>query len=184
MEDKRIEAVKQWPEFQSVQDIQVFLGFANFYQRFIQGFSRIAVPLTSILKTLGSTESKIRPSEGGVGVGGSRAGRGGSKLDRSKLCDNEVDGGEIEDNKVGEKVQEKSRSKNLSKSTLDFLTPGAKLAFTKLRQAFLKALILYHFDPECHIRIKTDVSGYAISGVLSQLTLDDLGQWHPVAFFS
>ena len=31
MEDKKIEAVKQWPEPQSVQDIQVFLGFANFY---------------------------------------------------------------------------------------------------------------------------------------------------------
>ena len=35
MEDKRIEAVKQWPEPQLVQDIQVFLGFANFYRRFI-----------------------------------------------------------------------------------------------------------------------------------------------------
>ena len=31
MEDERIEAVKQWPEPQSVRDIQVFLGFANFY---------------------------------------------------------------------------------------------------------------------------------------------------------
>ena len=58
MEDERIEAVKQWPEPQSVQDIQVFLGFANFYRRFIQGFSRIAAPLTSMLKTSGSTESK------------------------------------------------------------------------------------------------------------------------------
>ena len=31
MEDERIEVVKQWPEPQSVQDILVFLGFANFY---------------------------------------------------------------------------------------------------------------------------------------------------------
>ena len=31
MEDERIEAVKQWPEPQSVRDIQMFLGFANFY---------------------------------------------------------------------------------------------------------------------------------------------------------
>ena len=66
----------------------------------------------------------------------------------------------------------------------DFLTPGAKLAFTKLGQAFLKALILYHFDPERHIWIEMNVSGYAIGGVLSQLTSDDLGRWHPVAFFS
>ena len=31
MEDKKIKAVKRWLEFQSVQDIQVILGFANFY---------------------------------------------------------------------------------------------------------------------------------------------------------
>ena len=31
-------------------DIQVFLGFANFYRRFIKGFSKIAAPLTSMLK--------------------------------------------------------------------------------------------------------------------------------------
>ena len=31
MEDERIKAVKSWPEQKSVQDIQVFIGFANFY---------------------------------------------------------------------------------------------------------------------------------------------------------
>ena len=54
----------------SVRDIQVFLGFTNSYQRFILGFSRIATPLTSMLKTAGSTESTTRPGKGGVGVGG------------------------------------------------------------------------------------------------------------------
>ena len=29
-----------------------------------------------------------------------------------------------------------------------------------------------------------DISGYVISGVLSQLILDDSDQWHPVVFFS
>ena len=48
---------------------------------------------------------------------------------------------------------------------------------------FLKALILYHFNPECYIQIETDVSGYAIGRVLSQLTLDDLGRWHQLVFF-
>ena len=32
MEAKKIEVVQEWPEPKSVQDIQVFLGFANFYQ--------------------------------------------------------------------------------------------------------------------------------------------------------
>ncbi len=29
-----------------------------------------------------------------------------------------------------------------------------------------------------------DASGYAIGGILSQLTSNDLGRWHPVVFFS
>ena len=86
------------------------------------------------------------------------------------------------------KSQKTSKFKNFSKSKKtvesDFLTPGSRLAFTKLKQAFVKALILYHFDPKSYIRIGTDISSYAIGGVFIQLTLDDLGQWHPVAFFS
>ena len=58
----------------------------------------------------------------------------------------------------------------------DFFTSRAKLAFTKLRQAFVKALIFYHFDLEHHIRIETDASGYAIGGVFNQLTLSNSGQ--------
>ena len=80
----------------------------------------------------------------------------------------------------------KSKKSSMLKKTLrsNFSTSGARLAFTKLRQAFIKALIFYHFDSECHIRVETDVSGYAIGGVFSQLTLDDFGLWHPVAIFS
>ena len=31
MEDEQIEVVKNWPEPKSIRDIQIFLGFANFY---------------------------------------------------------------------------------------------------------------------------------------------------------
>ena len=55
-----------------------------------------------------------------------------------------------------------------------FLTPDAREAFNQLRQAFTKALILRHFDPECHIRIETNPSSYAIGGVLSQLISDQV----------
>ena len=64
-----------------------------------------------------------------------------------------------------------------------FLTPDARRAFTQLRQAFTEAPILRHFDPERHIRIETDTSGYAIGGILSQIT-SETGQWHPVAYYS
>ena len=84
-------------------------------------------------------------------------------------------------------VKSKNRDFSLNFKNIEagsgFLTPKARLAFTKLRQVFMNTPILHYFDPKCHIWIKTDASGYAIGGVLSQLTLDDLGQWHLVAFF-
>ena len=51
MEEERIDDVKTWPELKSIRDIQVFIRFANFYRRFIQGFSKITALLISILKT-------------------------------------------------------------------------------------------------------------------------------------
>lgn len=51
-----------------------------------------------------------------------------------------------------------------------FLTPKAKLAFFQLRQAFIKAFIRHHFDPERYIWIETDDFGYVIGSILSQLT--------------
>ena len=130
------------------------------------------------------------PRKGGVKVGvDSRAGRGGSKLDGRRTDNNEVDGNEVGnefDDNVGTTVQKSSKSKNLSKSKKTesgFLTSGARKAFIELRQAFIKAPILHHFEPKRHIRVDTDALGYAIGGILSQLTSDNLGQWHPVAFF-
>ena len=46
--------------------IQVFIGSANLYWRVIQGFNKIVAPLTSILKTTGSSEVS-NPRALGVG---------------------------------------------------------------------------------------------------------------------
>ncbi len=56
-----------------------------------------------------------------------------------------------------------------------FLISRAKQIFIKLRQVFIKALILNYLDLECHIQIETDTSSYVISKILNQLTSDDLG---------
>ena len=50
-------------------------------------------------------------------------------------------------------------------------------------QAFIEFPILNHFDSKRHIQIETDVSGYAIGGILSQLTSNDLGRRYPIAFY-
>ena len=78
----------------------------------------------------------------------------------------------------------KSKKSSKSKKVVGFFGFEAKLAFTKLRQAFFKALILHHFDSKYHIRIEMDVLGYAIEEVFNQLILDNLSCWYLLAFFS
>ncbi len=42
--------ISNWPEPESVREIQSFLGFAKFYRRFVKVFFRIAHPLTDTTK--------------------------------------------------------------------------------------------------------------------------------------
>ena len=48
MDLAKITSIQDWLEPQKVQDIQSFLGFANFYQRFIPYYSDITIPLTCL----------------------------------------------------------------------------------------------------------------------------------------
>ena len=52
----------------------------------------------------------------------------------------------------------------------EFLTPNTRITFNSLWLAFLKVLILCHFDLEYYIWIKINTSSYAINKVVSQLT--------------
>ena len=162
MEDEQIEIVKNWLELKLMTDIQVFLGYANFYKRFIKSFGKIARPLISMLQTSSTTRSsKILLSSNNVAESDKLCGSGGSD------CENRT-------------VEKSICSKDLNEAT-DYLTPDTRQAFTQLRQVFTKALILRHFDLECQIRIETDVSGYAIGGVLNQF--NNLGQWYSMAYY-
>ena len=46
----KLEEVRNWSTPRKVKDVQEFLGFANFYRRFIQDFAKVAVPLTTLTK--------------------------------------------------------------------------------------------------------------------------------------
>ncbi|KAI2661117.1 Transposon Tf2-9 polyprotein [Labeo rohita] len=50
MDPQKLEDVRSWPLPTSLKQLQRFLGFANFYRRFIQGFSATAAPLTTLTK--------------------------------------------------------------------------------------------------------------------------------------
>jgi hypothetical protein len=102
MEPDRVATIKEWPVPTSIQDIQIFLGFANFYRRFIDGYSGISAPISSLLR----------------------------KNQRFEWSS---------------KVQE---------------------AFDDLKSRFTSAPVLRHFDPDLPIRLHTDASSVAISGVM------------------
>lgn len=128
MDPRRVSTVKEWPEPETYRAVQQFLGFANFYRRFIHSYSRIVRPLTDLLK--GS-------------VNGRKPGR---------LQMNEEE----------------------------------KAAFRRVCEAFTRAPILVHYDPEKPLRLETDASGFASAAILSQLCSigDENPQWHPVAYWS
>ena len=50
MDPSKVTAIAEWPEPKTVKDVQSFLGFANFYQRFIEKYSQKVTPLTNLTK--------------------------------------------------------------------------------------------------------------------------------------
>ena len=141
-----------------------------------------------------STSEEVGDDEGGDGVDGDGGGgveitkkSGKSKGEKSAKSRKSSKSGKSK----GEKSKKPPKSGNspnfgATESGPSFLTPEARSAFNRLRLAFTEAPIFQYFDSECHIRIETDGSGYAIGEVLSQLgsgtssdgvvTKTDLGQ--------
>jgi len=50
MDEEKIRTIKEWKEPTNIMGIQSSLGFANFYRRFIQDYSRITTPLTHLTR--------------------------------------------------------------------------------------------------------------------------------------
>ncbi|XP_063797801.1 uncharacterized protein LOC134965227 [Pseudophryne corroboree] len=57
MDPAKVQAILKWPKPNTLKSIQRFLGFANFYQRFIKGFSAIVAPITAL------TQKEANPRE-------------------------------------------------------------------------------------------------------------------------
>jgi len=115
----KVEAVLDWKTPASLTEVQSFLGFANFYQRFIQDYSLVARPLMELTK--------------------------------------------------GDKKEWK-------------WNPQAEEAFQELKQRFMTAPILAHFNATKPVIIDTDASDFAIGAILSQT--DEKGRLHAVTFHS
>ena len=172
MKAKKIEVVKNWPKPKLVYNIQVFLSFANFYQRFIQSFNRIAALLILMLKSTRSPNepalnknngSKSAFSRNDNSKPASRRNNGDGEVNRFSISRNSVEHAKKSRrlSKSGKSKSEKiSKSQNLAKSEKklsisgnstnfdttktgsNFLTSDTKTTFNCLWLAFTKASIL------------------------------------------
>jgi hypothetical protein len=50
VDPEKIKAIMEWPVPKDVVDIRSFMGITGYYRRFIEGFSKIADPITSLQK--------------------------------------------------------------------------------------------------------------------------------------
>ena len=50
MEKEKVKGVLEWPTLKCVKDVQKFLGLANYYRQFIEGFATVARPLHDLVK--------------------------------------------------------------------------------------------------------------------------------------
>jgi len=50
MDDKKVQAIKDWPAPRTVKEVRSFLGLGNFYRKFIRKYSDTAKPLNDLLK--------------------------------------------------------------------------------------------------------------------------------------
>ncbi|KAK1801598.1 hypothetical protein P4O66_004553 [Electrophorus voltai] len=50
MDPAKVQAVENWPRPTSVRLVQRFLGFMNFYRRFVKNFSTVAAPLIALTR--------------------------------------------------------------------------------------------------------------------------------------
>ena len=50
MDEEKLLGVLEWPVLTKVKQVQAFLGFANFYRRFIENFAKISKLLSDLTK--------------------------------------------------------------------------------------------------------------------------------------
>nr|GEU92730.1 retrotransposon protein, putative, Ty3-gypsy subclass [Tanacetum cinerariifolium] len=50
MHPAKVKAITKWPRPKTVTEVRSFLGLASYYRRFVEGFLRLALPLTKLMR--------------------------------------------------------------------------------------------------------------------------------------
>ena len=54
----KVEAIKNWPRPITVSDVRSYLGFTNYYRRFIHKYTEIAQPLNKLISGDNATKKE------------------------------------------------------------------------------------------------------------------------------
>lgn len=130
----------------------MFLRFANFYYRFIQGFNKITVIFILIVKTFKSLD---RLALIFIKINVNKVGNSGLELKSKKKTN--LTKSQILAAKLKNYINNKTR----------FLTFKVRIIFIQLKQIFIKAPILQYFNLKYYIWIETNASSYTINRVLN-----------------
>ena len=55
---KKVEAIKNWPRPITVCEVRSYLGFTNYYRRFIHKYAHIAQPFNKVISSDNSTKKE------------------------------------------------------------------------------------------------------------------------------
>ena len=55
MDPAKVEAILKWPHPKNIEELQIFLGLAGFYRKYIKDYAKLSVPMTNQLKDKGCT---------------------------------------------------------------------------------------------------------------------------------
>ena len=136
IEAKRIKVVKDWLDPKSVHNIQIFLGFTNFYRQFLQSFNKIVASFTLMLKIIGlpdkpifnkNNDSRLASNRNDNNKSVFRKNNGNSEVDRFDISGNGVrhikKSGKLSKLRKS-KSKKMSKSQNLAKSKKKLLKNG------------------------------------------------------------
>jgi len=50
MKKEKVDGILSWPEPKNVKDVRKFLGFTNYYRRFIKDFTQVTRPMNILMR--------------------------------------------------------------------------------------------------------------------------------------
>ena len=143
--------------------MQVFLDFANFFQRFIRDYSQIAAPLSNLLKT-GRNKKKTEVIPALIS---SQQTAPHQDIEGKQNSSTPLQRSSTDYSACSSQVREELQQENVVPAPF-LLSEAALKLFNTLKKTFMSTSLLHYFDENKLIRVETDTSEFTINEILTQ----------------